>query len=114
MTILSNKNFNIEWIDFPQVKNRSVRGVYMIGDSIYIGASKHIRKRVLSHFHNAKRGSDVNTKIKEYFSTKTENNLPLKVTFLSDNTDLERCFQDKLMPKRLVSKFERNYHQIYK
>lgn len=114
MAILINKNFNIEWINFPDVKNRAIKGVYMIGDNNYIGASKHIRKRILSHLFNAKRDTSMNVNLKNYISIQNQNKLPIKVTFLSEDTNLEREFQNKLMPNRVVSKLERSYNQIYK
>lgn len=93
--------FKIDWIGFPKTTRR-VKGVYMIGD-FYVGKSNHIRRRILSHLHSAKRGDNdyKNDKISEWYY----NYGCLKVTLLSSNT-LNEIFYIKKYSDQLINKIK--------
>lgn len=45
----AHRKYSIKWHGFPENQWRKTRGVYMIGDEIYVGASTHIRRRIIEH-----------------------------------------------------------------
>lgn len=98
--------YKFELVGFPETKNRKVSGVYQIGNC-YIGASKHIRKRILSHiglsFNNNPSNKD------KYIQMCVSNNMPIKVTLLSLNVFDEAKIKGKRDNVR-----EKFYHEIYK
>ena len=90
--------FKINWIDFPN-KSRRVEGVYLIGNC-YVGASTHIRKRILNHlchiystsykcFTNKK---GVNINLDNYLIDCIKNNILIDVKYLSNNINDEKKF----------------------
>lgn len=92
--MLKHRVFNIKWIGFPENNTRRVKGCYMIGD-IYIGASVHIRARILSHcatvcnctkkeFKTYSRGT-CNYDVYSYILGCMVRNEPIEVKLLSNN-----------------------------
>lgn len=111
--------FNIEWINFPNNKNRKVKGCYLIGDC-YVGASQNIRARILNHISSVYLVSrnefltyniDSSEKNK-YIYDCLVNNKPIKVTYISDDPMKEKEMYIKYnIPIKQNTVF---YHQLYK
>ena len=108
--MIKHDEHNIEWVGFPKNRFRRIKGVYMIGD-IYIGASVHIRRRIIQHLNDCKRGRHSNNDVLCYFNSCNQNKTPIQVRFLSNNPfdedDLTNLFNVK------TSNQSRFYHQIY-
>lgn len=66
-------------IGYPDTYGK-VPGVYQIGD-VYIGASKHIRRRLISHYNNLKKGWHTNKLLQRYFNYCKEHGeeIPVKI-----------------------------------
>ena len=110
--------FKIEWIDFPNKTNRRVSGCYLIGDC-YVGASEHIRSRIL--FHCAKVFSTVENKfnnhresspVYDYIEKCLRNNNPISVKLISKNPNDEKLMFEKY--NIAYSSRTRFYNQTYK
>jgi hypothetical protein len=104
-------HFKIDWIGFPVKQWRKFKGVYMIGENIYIGASKHIRSRILAHLNlcATNRHNDIN--LIDYYSECFLFDKPIKITLLDTNPLNE--YEIKL-ERNLVKPNETFYHQKIK
>lgn len=100
--------FNIKWIGFPNTYKK-VQGVYCIGE-YYVGASRHIRKRILSHCHKVKRG-EVNLGCDKdlYIRDCLKNDKPIKVSLLSKNPYNEGYWQELILGNRDPNTYEKAY-----
>lgn len=118
----SHHKFNIKWHGFPENYHRKVKGVYMIGPNVYIGASIHIRRRILEHcreaiYHNnfckkwpwLKNRKPLSEYILNQFSSKGH----IEIYRLSDDPYDERIWIDILNPKS-NNKSAKTYEQNYK
>lgn len=111
--------FNIEWIGFPNNKNRKVKGCYLIGDC-YVGASCHIRARILNHLTEVYRVSRNefkyyninNSKKSRYLYECISNNEPIKITYINEDPMKEREMYLKYNIPILSN--TTTYDQIYK
>lgn len=108
--------FNINWIGFPKT-HRKVSGCYLIGDC-YVGASTHIRVRILQHCRSVystlndkwKRTKETCANDKEkYIFDCISNNIPIKVTYISEDPNDEELMHQKYNIK--PRKFAKMYHE---
>ena len=106
----NHSKYEIEWVGFPKT-HRKVRGVYMIGPSIYLGASSHIRCRVLQHIHNSCRRQHINSSVQEYILIQIEKALPVLVTLLSTDPFME--FEMRKSIGLPINPRERYYHENF-
>ena len=106
----NHNKYEIDWVGFPQT-HRKVCGVYMIGPSIYVGASSHIRSRILQHIHDSCRMAHINTDVQEYILVQIEMGYPVLVTLL--NTDPFMELEVKKNMGLPIKPRERHYHQNY-
>lgn len=111
--------FNIEWIDFPNVKHKKISGCYLIGNC-YVGASKNIRARILNHLTSIYLVSrneflmyNINDSDKnKYLYDCLINNKPIRVTYINNDVMKEKEMYIKYnIPINSNTIF---YHQIYK
>ena len=79
----SHWKYKIDYIGFPDT-HRKVAGVYMIG-TFYVGASKHIRNRILSHCSNAINNSKGNIGLTLYLKDKILKNEPIELMLLDED-----------------------------
>lgn len=91
--MLDHYKYKLEWVGFPNTI-RKVSGVYLIGN-IYVGASKHIRKRILSHCSMASRDQHNNNGVSEYINDCISSKTPIRIELLSDNPFDELEFSKK-------------------
>lgn len=127
--MIKHQKININWIGFPKTRRR-VKCVYMIED-FYIGATTHVRERILSHiagtfntynfYKNLEEYGDyekfqdklskVQNKILEYYNK----NHIINVTFLDEDPYKENEYIDmyKLKIVNDISK-GKPYSIIYK
>lgn len=85
---------------FPDT-DRAIPGVYIISD-IYLGASKHIRRRLIWHYHQLRRGRHTNKKLQKAFNERDF----VDVKYLSDDPKKEREFVSLLSePLKSKSRF---------
>lgn len=84
--------FDIDWIGFPKT-HRRVKGVYLI-QHCYIGASIHIRNRILSHLHGIKRLKIIKSYKDKYLFDCILTSKPVKVYLLSNNPLEEKKWQE--------------------
>lgn|SRR5690606_24396483 len=92
LKMLPHHFFKIEWIGFPNTR-RKVAGCYLIGDC-YVGASLHIRRRILSHLSSVY-SVDKEDFVDDYLKLKSDKERyiykciatgePVRVTYISDN-----------------------------
>lgn len=91
----------IEFVNFP-ISKRIIRGVYMIED-YYVGASKNVRSRIVSHINNTFSGIRIYGKLYDIISEKIYETYQTKgyltVTFLSHDTNEESIYYDIYKPK---------------
>lgn len=109
--------FNINWIGFPST-HRKVKGCYMIGNT-YIGASIHIRSRILQHCNLVKRDLDLGkiplgltSRKYDYIKECILKKEPIEVRFLSNNP-----MDEQLMHELWSMDYNPNavmYHVMYK
>lgn len=104
--------YKINWIGFPKT-HRKVAGVYKIGD-VYVGASKHIRERIIMHFGCAINGCFYpNQFTKAYIMEMIESGKPIDVELLSTDPMDERIFCEKLKLPGNAAITARYYDQLY-
>ena len=96
--------YNIVFIGFPD-KNKKIKGVYNIGD-FYIGASSHIRKRIIQHFLNIRTGYGCNRVIE---GIQNKKQIIVKYEFENPNDEMEISKKYGVNISR-----ERFYHQLFK
>lgn len=110
----------IKWNNFPDTY-RQVPGVYLIND-FYVGASKHIRKRIIQHMNNSMCAFDcphVSLPVHCAISEAIKADGYITVTKLSDNPFDEKYFYDKIMPVANCRRYDGNgarakfYHEVY-
>lgn len=115
--ITPHSRFPIRWNGFPMAKSKKLKGVYMIGDNVYVGASKHIRRRIIQHccdamsqYYNPFIFSDncLKRHIQEVFT----NQEALDVYFLSPDPYDEKMFIENLRPLANSPK-GRTYDELY-
>lgn len=104
-------DFNINWINAP-CTNRKVAGVYLIED-FYIGASNHIRRRILSHLYIAYKRNSNKDFYKNLYSHYEFKNC-LNVEILSFDPFDEYYFIDEFRPFYNQNAKQMYYHQTYK
>lgn len=91
----SHWKFKIKFDGYPNT-HKKVKSVYCI-DDVYIGASVHTRKRILTHLYSASRyDKSMNQDFLEYLRHKIKNNIEITVYNLDDNIYSEG-FYIKLM-----------------
>jgi hypothetical protein len=95
--------YKITFINFPET-NKSVQGVYRI-NGVYVGASTHIRKRIIQHINSFERGIK-NIRLDSTFKS----NKPINVILESYNPMDEEIISKKYGLDRLNEKF---YNQGY-
>lgn len=106
----NHRKYKIDWVGFPKT-HRKVCGVYMIGDSVYVGASSHIRSRILQHIYDSCRMGHINSNVQEYILIQVKNGLPVLVTLLNTNPFMELEVKKNIgLP---INPRERHYHQNY-
>ena len=112
--MLPHHKYKIEWIGFPESNlkiPRKVKGVYMLGD-FYIGASYHIRNRILQHLSDVNNGVPTNevkdNKIIDWYCSKGS----LLVTLLDPDPFNERYYIENT--PNLTNIQARYYDQSYK
>lgn len=106
--------FKIDWVGFPKT-HRKVKGCYLIGN-VYVGASKHIRARVLQHLREVYSVTDSefthtydssNPKPKlDYLFARILFKEPIRVEYISDNTNDEEDMHLKYnIPIKKLTRF---------
>lgn len=91
--------FKINWIGFPNT-HRKVKGVYKIGNrkALYIGASIHIRSRILSHIRlvktNLKYGLKIESEKDKYIQECLLEDKEIDVVMLSDDPNEEKYYHE--------------------
>lgn len=109
------EKYNVRFENLPDTHHK-ITGVYMIGD-FYIGASKHIRERVLVHLRGLDRGYHENRQLKESFHEFIETYGGIRISLLNLEPKSEAYFIDKYKKRGfpLVNNFSaQSYHQRYK
>jgi len=79
----SHWKYKIDYIGFPE-SHLKVSGVYII-DDVYVGASKHIRSRIIKHCNNAMNNIKCNIGLNEYLKMKISDNEPIELMLLEDD-----------------------------
>lgn len=105
-------SFKIKWIGFPENRIRKLPGVYLI-EGIYVGASTHIRGRIIQHLNNSKARRHSNRKLQEKLIEKIKSNEQIEVELLSENPFDEKKFIDKLSPCANIECRGTTYDMIY-
>ena len=107
-----HENFNgVTLIGFPNHK-KVFGGVYMIGDC-YIGASKHVRKRLISHIQMVKRDRHPVDRVYKYFEDCIAKDVNPVIILLSLDPYDEYEMKKKLQHIVPIIKEEKFYHERY-
>ena len=91
-----HNKYKIKWIGFPKNHHYKLKGVYLIED-FYIGASIHIRERILSHLRlsSKKNYNSINKALYDSINKAYNDKGYLKVFLLSNDPFDELFFIEK-------------------
>lgn len=97
----SHWKHNIIWHNFPE-SNRKIKGVYLIED-LYIGASIHIRSRIIHHintaYSNLNKYNIIDSELAMSILYLLEINKQINIYYISDNPIEEEKFCYIYKPK---------------
>ena len=97
-------------VNFPDVYGK-FKGVYGIKDGndnyYYIGASIHVRRRIISHYNLLKKGYHDNKKILSAYKS----DIPLFAIYLNESPFSEEYFNKKYIGER--NSKEKFYHEQF-
>lgn len=107
-----HESINFEFIGFPDT-HRKIEGVYLFGENAYVGASIHIRNRVISHVRAFLRNAHENKKMVAYLNECYSQNKPIQVTYLSENVNDEQFYSKQIIEEsnpnsRFYNKTQKN------
>lgn len=107
------EKFNAIFHNFPET-HRKIKGVYLIGD-FYIGASIHVRSRILSHLRDSDKREHTNKGFQAEFDRYIKEYNRVDITLLNSEPRAESFFIKKFSHLPLVNDLSaKTYAEQYK